>query len=338
MDTTDDYLLMAHGKIQSIEFNECPSCSSYLKPCEFGKCSLCGNDLTELEPEEVMALNLEKKRLNSKINELIDYIEKQDFELNEISISIEQLLKKQAKSAEKLNTAHQVYISPLISKIEELNRELGEIDKQIENIDSTNKVQIELAEISNEIRYAEQKLEELLKRIKDLEAENVNFDSVLEQLSRLYFSTLKSFDFPKLSDAYIDKKTYLPFIRNVKYDNIGSGGALTLITIAYFISILKISLQLKKTYHPGVLILDTVGKNLGAVESQDSNDDEFRDHKIFRLMMKHLSDFARKYEDSIQLIIINNHYTSDIKDEDIIVQFDGDGTHGHKYGLIDDMT
>jgi hypothetical protein len=332
-----EYLIMAHGKIQNIEFQECPSCNSNLKPSEFGKCSLCGNDLTELEPEEIKALRLEKKRLNSKINELIDFIEKQDFELNTISKNIEQLVKKRAKSEEKLNTAQQVYISPLISKIEELNRELGEIDKQIENIDSTNKVQIELADISSEIRYAEQKLEELIKRIKDLEAENINFESVLAQLSRIYFSTLKSFDFPKLSDAYIDEKTYLPFIRNVKYDNIGSGGALTLITIAYFISILKISIQLKKSYHPGVLMLDTVGKNLGAVESQENNDDEFKDHKIFRLMMKHLSEFAKKNEDNIQLIMINNHYTSDIKDEDIIVQFDGDGTHEYKYGLIDDM-
>lgn len=332
-----DYLIMAHGKIQSIEFQECPSCSSDLKHLEFGKCSLCGNDLTELEPEEVKALKLEKKRLNSKINELIDFIEKQDFELNSISKNIEQLLKKRAKSEEKLNTAQQVFISPLISKIEELNRELGEIDKQIENIDSTNKVQIELADISKEIRYAEVKLEELIKKIKDLEAENDNFESVLEQLSRIYFSTLKSFDFPKLSDAYIDEKTYLPFIRNVKYDNIGSGGALTLITIAYFISILKACLQLKKTYHPGILMLDTVGKNLGAVENQDNNEDEFRDHKIFRLMMKHLSEFAKRNEDSIQLVLINNHYTSDIKEEDIIVKFDGDGTHGNKYGLIDDM-
>lgn len=333
-----DYLIMAQGKIQSIEFQECPSCSSDLKPVEFGKCSLCGNDLTELEPEEVKALKLEKKRLNSKINELIDFIEKQDYEINSISKNIEQLVKKRAKSEEKLNTAQQVYVSPLISKIEELNREIGEIDKHIENIDSSNKVQIELSDISSEIRYAELRLEELIKQIKDLEAENINFDAVLTQLSRKYFSTLKSFDFPKLSDAYIDEKTYLPFIRNVKYDNIGSGGALTLITIAYFISILKACLQLKKTYHPGILMLDTVGKNLGAVESQGDNDDEFRDHKIFRLMLKHLSEFAQENEDNIQLIMINNHYTSDIKDEDIIVKFDGDGTHGNKYGLIDDMT
>ncbi|MBN2597799.1 MAG: hypothetical protein JXR82_13580 [Marinifilaceae bacterium] len=331
-----DYLLMAQGKIQSLEFEECPSCNSELKISEYGKCSLCGSDLTELEPEEVKALTLEKKRLNSKINELIDFIELQNNELNQISKEIETIVKKRAKSEEKLNTVQQVYISPLISKIEELNRELGEVDNQIENIDSSNKVQLELAEISREIRIAELRYEDLVKQIKDLEEENVNFDLILLQLSKTFSSVLKEFDFPKLTDACIEGKTYLPFVRNVKYDNIGSGGAVTLITIAYFVSILRTCLQLQKTYHPGVLMLDTIGKNLGAVEN-NSEKDEFRDHKIFRLMMKYLSDFAQKNEDSIQLILINNHYTDDIRDEDIIVKFDGDGSHGIKYGLIDDM-
>jgi len=331
-----DYLLMAQGKIQNLEFETCPSCNAELRTSEFGKCALCGNELTDLESEEIAALNLEKKRLSSKTKELIEFIEKQHHELKEVSKEIEILVKKRAKSEEKLNTAQQVFISPLIAKIEELNRELGEIDKQIENVDATNKVQLELAEISNEIRIAELRFEDLVKQIVDLENEDVNFDLIIKQLSKTFYNTLKSFDFPKLSDAYIDEKNYLPYVRNVKYDNLGSGGAVTLITIGYFISILKTCMQLKKTYHPGLLMLDTIGKNLGSAEN-NTDEDEFRDHKIFRLMVKHLSDFANQNRDKVQLILINNNTTDDIAVEDIIVQFDGNGMHGIKYGLIDDM-
>jgi len=331
-----DYLLMAHGKIQKIEFDSCPSCNSDLKPPEFGKCALCGNELVDLGSEEIGALTLEKKRLSSKTMELIEFIEKQEHEIKEVSKEIDLLEKKRAKSEEKLNVTQQVYISPIISKIEELNRSLGEIDKQLENVDATNKVQLELGEISKEIRYAELRFEDLVNQIKDLEDGNVNFDLLIKQLSKIFYSTLKAFDFPKLSDAYIDEKSYLPYVRNVKYDSLGSGGAITLITIAYFVSILKTCLQLKKTYHPGILMLDTIGKNLGSTENK-TEEDEFRDHKIFRLMLKHLSDFANQNKDRIQLILINNNTTSDISDEDIIVQFDGIGTHGIKYGLIDDI-
>jgi len=332
-----DYLLMAHGKIQKIEFESCPSCNSELKPSEFGKCSLCGNDLLDLDSEEILALKLEKKRLSSKTNELVDFIEKQNFEIIEISREIEILTLKRVKSEEKLNAAQQVYISPLIARIEELNRELGEIDKQLENIDAANKVQLELAEITSEIRIAELHYEDLVNKIKDLENENVNFDLIIEQLSKIFYNTLEAFDFPKLSDAYINEKNYLPYVRNVKYDNLGSGGAVTLITIGYFVSILKTCLQLKKTYHPGILMLDTIGKNLGTVEN-NVNEDEFRDHKIFRLMVKFLSEFATKNSDRVQLILINNNITDDVSDKDIIIKFDGKGTQGLKYGLIDDMT
>jgi hypothetical protein len=331
-----DYLLMAQGKIQKIDFEACPSCNSELKIVEFGKCSLCGNDLTELDSEEISALKLEQKRLSSKIRELIDFIELQDSEIDQISKEIENVIKKRAKSEEKLNNAQQVYISPFIAKIEELNRELGEIDKQIENIDVTNKVQLELAEISSEIHIAEQRFEDLVKQIKSLEDENVNFDSVIEQLSNTFFNMLKSFDFPKLTDAYIDSSSYLPYVRHVRYDKLGSGGAATLIIIAYFVSILKTCLKLKKTYHPGVLMLDTIGKNLGVMEN-NLDEDEFRDHRIFRLMVKSLTDFARNNSDNIQLILINNNFTEDVTAEEIICRFDGDGTHELKYGLIDDI-
>lgn len=332
-----DYLLMAQGKIQKIEFESCPSCNSEIKSSVFGKCALCGNELTDLESEEIAALKLEKKRLASKTKELVEFIEKQDFEIQEISKEIEKLILKRAKSEEKLNAAQQVYISPLIAQIEELNREIGEIDKQIENIDSANKVQLELADITTELRTTELRYEELVNQIKDLENENVNFDLLIKQLSKIFYNTLKAFDFPKLSDAYISEKNYLPYVRNVKYDNLGSGGAVTLITIGYFVSILKTSIQLKKTYHPCLLMLDTIGKNLGTVENT-IDEDEFRDHKIFRLMVKYLSEFANDNKDRVQLILINNNITDDVSQEDIIVQFDGNGTHGLKYGLIDDMT
>ena len=331
-----DYLLIAQGKIQKIDFELCPQCNSEVKGAVYGKCSLCNNDIVELDNEEISALKLEQKRLKSKISELIDFIDSQDIEITQAFNEIESIIKKRAKSEEKLNNIQQVYISPFLSKIEELNREIGEIDKQIENIDSTNRVQLELGEIYNEIRIAELRYDDLVKKIKSLEEENIDFDSIISQLSKSFFNVLESFDFPKLNDAYIDNDNYLPYVRNIRYDKLGSGGAVTLITIAYFISILKTCLDLKKTYHPGILMLDTIGKNLG-VSDNNPNEDEFRDHKIFRLMMKSLSEFAERNSDKIQLILINNNITDDIKPEDIIVRFDGDGTHGYKYGLIDDM-
>lgn len=200
---------------------------------------------------------------------------------------------------------------------------------------STN-VQEELTTLSDNIQKNENTLKDIREQIADIENDSTDFSNIINRLSKRFSSILKSFQFPKLNNAYISDKNYLPYVRGTKYDEIGSLGAVTLVNIAYFLSILELSLELKKSYHPKVLLLDTVGKNLGTREVEDG-DDEFRDTKIFKSVFKYLVEFSEKYKSQMQLFVINNDYTEDIKESDIIMQFDGEGTRGYKYGLIDDV-
>ena len=60
-------------------------------------------------------------------------------------------------------------------------------------------------------------------------------------------------------------------------------------------------------------------------------------HSQALLKIKLSDGSATKYNNDIQIIIVNNDYTSEIKEEDIIIRFDGDGTKGIDYGLINDI-
>jgi nicotinamide riboside kinase len=331
-----DYLIISNGKLQNIEFHNCPSCNCEIEKKDYDVCNLCGNDLTEFNDEEEKAIKLERKRLNSKLNSLVDFIENQKETLENLEKRRVKILYSINIIETDINNIQKEFISPYIEKIEALNREIGEVTKQIENLDLSLNVQIQLATLSNDIQKDENKLSDIKKQIKDIEEEETNFDEILKKLSDIFEKTLKAFDFPKLYNAYIDNKSYLPYVRGVKYDNIGSLGAVTLVNIAYFMSILEISLSLKKSYHPKVVLFDTIGKNLGTRESTDNND-EFKDSKIFKSLLKYFDDFSKKYKDKVQIIIVNNDYTSDISDEDIIIKFDGDGSKGISYGLINDI-
>ena len=68
-----------------------------------------------------------------------------------------------------------------------------------------------------------------------------------------------------------------------------------------------------------------------------NENDEFKDSKIFKSLLKYFDNFSKKYGDRVQIIIVNNDYTNDINEVDIIVKFDGDGTKGINYGLINDI-
>ncbi|WP_156133192.1 hypothetical protein [Lacinutrix sp. Hel_I_90] len=331
-----DYLILSNGKLQSIEFSSCPSCSSEIDKKAHNNCDLCGNILTEYNEEEEKAIKLERKRLNMRLNSLKDFIEEQNELLYDKSKLKEKRKREIYEIEDKINTIQKQYISPFIEKIELLNRSIGELDKKIENLELSTNVQEELTTLSDNIQKNENKLNDIRVQISDIENDSTDFSNIVNRLSKRFSNILKNFEFPKLNNAYISEKNYLPYVRGTKYDEIGSLGAVTLVNIAYFLSILELSLELKKSYHPKLLLLDTVGKNLGTREVEDG-DDEFRDTKIFKSVFKYLVEFSEKYKDQMQLFVINNDYTEDVKESDIVIQFDGDGTRGYKYGLIDDV-
>lgn len=331
-----EYLIISNGKLQNIEFSSCPSCNCEIEKKDYDVCNLCGNDLTEFNDEEERAIKSERRRLNSKLNSLVEFIENQKNILDNLEKRKNKFVLTINQIEIDINSIQKEFISPYIEKIESLNREIGETIKQIENLDLSLNVQTELSSLSNNIQKEENKLFAIKDHIKEIESEETNFDEIIKKLSSIFQKTLEDFKFPKLYNAYIDNKSYLPYVRGIKYDNIGSLGAVTLINIAYFMSILETSLSLKKSYHPKVILFDTIGKNLGTRESTDESD-EFKDSIIFKSVLKYFDSFAKKYKNQVQIIIVNNDYTSDIDEKDIIVRFDGDGTKGIKYGLIEDI-
>lgn len=137
-----------------------------------------------------------------------------------------------------------------------------------------------------------------------------------------------------MSNAYIDEKNYLPYVRGRKYDDIGSLAGVTLITMAYYLSILLEGCN-ENFFHPNLLIIDSPRKNLGA-QASSNEQEEFKDEKIFNATIKYLCDVAEGNKDKVQLIVANNGYPDFLSKECIVAEFDSDGHNGLLRGLIDD--
>ncbi|MER3329117.1 MAG: hypothetical protein RIF34_06010, partial [Candidatus Kapaibacterium sp.] len=173
-------------------------------------------------------------------------------------------------------------------------------------LEKYERVRMELNDIAEEIEREEEKFKAIENQIKEIEDGREGFDELLDVFSSKFSKSLQEFSFPKLTDAFIDKKSYLPYVRNVRYNDIGSGGAQTLISIAYYLSVLKVSIELKRTYHTGILLMDTISKNLGTGNEDAKIQDEFKDIKIFKSLFNHLVMFSNQNSERFQLIIVNN--------------------------------
>ncbi len=316
------------------EFLYCPNCLMPIeKNNDISSCYLCGREKTD-NADEIIVLKSEIRSLSRKITELSKHITGEKEKLVIIDNSISDKVKLLKEKEFLLNHLSNNFVNTNIERIEHLNYDIGTKYHLIQKADENLKM---FEEITRQEKIISDKREALLllkNNIKAYKEEATDRDELFKKLSQIFSEILENFKYPKLSGAYIDSKDYLPYVRGRKYDDIGSSGGVTIITMAYYLTILLLGIN-DHFVHPGLLMIDSPRKNLGA-DNKDS-DHEFKDEEIFRSIMRTLYSVAEARKDSLQLIIINNGYPEFIPSECVIAEFDADGRNGLKKGLIDDV-
>lgn len=337
-----NFIIEGAKSFRAFKFDTCPSCLNQLQviksTSETANCNLCGSKLKDLTIEEIDTFKNEIRRITLKSNSLIKFIDIQKEQLSDLNLEKNRLYKLLIKRQNELDHIQSDYVSPYLEQIERLNYEIGALIESEEQLNEKLKVINQFAKINNEIINEETMKTNLEEQINSIETDTLTKEEVVKDLSQLFDEILTEFSFPKLSDAYIKESDYLPYVRGVKYDELGSGGAVTMTTMAYFLSIAL--LKIKNKNHLGLLIMDSPRKNLGADAKLD---DDFKDEAIFNSIIKYfmfIFDDENKHKDDleeIQLIIVSNGTPEYLNKNDLIVEFDGEGNKGLPYGLIDDI-
>lgn len=226
------------------------------------------------------------------------------------------------------------YINPNIEQIEYFNYEIGKKNRLILELQKDMKMFEEVERYQQLIKDKDASIQILKANIKALSENTVDKQELLNDLSQEFERILKAFEYPKLNTAYIDEKRYLPYVRGRKYDDIGSLAGVTLITMAYYLTVMLVGTS-AEFCHPNLLIIDSPRKNLGA-QAAKNEDEEFKDEKIFNAIIKYLYEIAEAKKDDIQLIVVNNGYPEFLPAECIVAEFDADGRNGLPRGLVDD--
>ena len=311
--------------INKYEYLYCPNC---LRPVSFheeSSCLLCHQNMDDIIIE-INDLKKERKKLTKKKNELHTYIDSEKEKNIRVGLEINKLQDNINSDEEKLDNLTRQYINPLATEISLLSIKSGQLYEEKKSLNESLKFIEELTNLEmllSEKRIEVEGIEEQIERQKHKAAK----EDKLKQLSEIFSTILLSFDFPNLYEAYIDTKSYLPHVRGRKYRDLGSLGAVTLITMAYYLSVMICSEE-QTGNHLGLLMIDTPRKNLGA----SSTSTEFRDEKIYESIINYFLQLGKECENDFQLIIVNNGYPSDFPRDYIVKEFSFDGHDG----LIDD--
>ncbi|MTI49216.1 MAG: hypothetical protein FH761_15325 [Firmicutes bacterium] len=131
-----EYMIEGYYKLSKIDFERCPSCLKVIKS-EKDKCSLCGNEDIQLETEEILAFKYEKRKLKMKLTKLLSYIEEEEKNLFDIEKANEKTIEALTEYEEELHHLQKGYVNPIIEQVEQLNYEIGALNKEIYNLKKT---------------------------------------------------------------------------------------------------------------------------------------------------------------------------------------------------------
>jgi hypothetical protein len=182
-----------------------------------------------------------------------------------------------------------------------------------------------------ELGLLRQREAELLREQADAESTRRTRVDAADQISQRFTEILTSFRFPKLSDSFVDSR-YVPHVRNLSYNKLGSAGAGTLVSLAWYLAVFELSVE-HGAPHPGVLLIDSPQK--GLLARPDIQADEFQSTSIAASVYQHLITWSSGELGRGGQIIVVDNAPQPIAEQAVVVRYTGDADDP-PYGLIDD--
>ena len=308
----------------------CPSCLQPLKePAgpSSGKCGLCAQTIEPIDAGHAFDVTKETRTTETKLRELGTSMDVIDNELAEAKRKLDSAKAVRDNARAELDEAVDARLAPFISQRDAIRDRVSDIEQRIQDIARTRSlitgIEVRRSRLT-ELQTEEQRLRSHIDRLRQ---QRQNHDYVVAALSARFGSILADFDFPKLEDPRVDS-VFMPFVRDMRYSELGSAGTATLVALAWHLAIFEEAMAID-ALHPGFLMIDSPQKNLMSDDEPD-----FDGELIGDSIYSHLIRWAESDGSQSQLIIVDNAPRASAQPH-VVVRYSGDPSRA-PYGLIDD--
>lgn len=315
----------------------CPACLQDLSsPIEVeagGTCSLCDQHVAV--SSEAIDIGAERAAVRTRLQAIERYIEDVERQLEEAQAAYTRSLDAETEVQQRLDSEVAHDLSPFMAQRDDI-------------VGAREKLRAQRQEVTQQIRWREgldrryaqagqlqSRIDELRRRIEELRAGRPDRRAVNADLTERFASLLREFGFPKLNEPekpYLND-AFVPYVRGNRYTDIGSTGALTLISLAWQLTVFERAVEQGQP-HPGFLMIDSPQKNL-MPEGDVGADNEFGDPAIPRRVWEHIVGWTESMGHAAQLIVVDNRPPSELVEAHVVVRYSG-RVDEPPYGLIED--
>lgn len=342
-------LVEARRLFDPLTVTVCPACLETLKSTTKvvnGQCGLCraplplqsiegSADSEGRDPsQETVDVTKELRSVQRRLRELNGYIDVVEREMKEARRLSDAADAEASTLQQQLDAMTREVISPFIAQRDRIYQSISESERLLAEIGQQRRMLTALDTKAQLIEKLIGRISETNKRLRELQDSQRQRETVLATISERFSSILRDFGYPKLAEAEVNRQL-IPHVRGMRYDRVGSAGAMTLLSLAWELSIFELTYEWGGR-HPGFLMIDSPQKNL-APEQQSGTEEDFSGNAagaIVRNVYRHISSWLSGSGRGAQVIVVDNAPPAQAS-EDVIVRFTGNPSIA-PYGLIDD--
>ncbi|TYB49320.1 hypothetical protein [Actinomadura chibensis] len=229
----------------------------------------------------------------------------------EDQLSVAQLVADKASAAlgELLALNHEQTkdaVAPHLDAVAAASAELARIVQRITDLRELAESLQRLTEERTQIAELRSKRDALAAESDDPDVGIFRPEQVFDWLNEAFHETLKTIELPGYQGrAYIDPDLLLPYIDGMPFKARGGGGR-TAVSIAYSLTLLTEAIEDDLTTLPGMLVIDSPKKGLGATNKEDRQFARRVYSRFIEAMRRRGLSSDGRYERPFQLIIIDN--------------------------------
>lgn len=274
-----------------------------MKNCDHSLvCPICDARVNNPESDpisiEILLKSIKKiKQRRKLVDELINVESEKINNLNkekEELIQFRDILEKSTKEY-KMNID-----VPFMPEIETISQLIGTFNAKKNSILEAKKIHNKIIEIEKLIIKSSNRLEKIIIQLQENETSLIYRTQFFTDLNNDYLEYMKRFKLKtNPEEVYIDDNNYFPYYDNAVIFSHTSGGLLECMQISYLVSLINRKISDLTINHPGILMLDTLGKYLGTNRIDDNS---IKDPEVYDEIYKVLIETG----EHIQIIVVDN--------------------------------
>lgn len=261
--------------LDGVDFEACPRCGTDIsgRDVEAQRCRLCHSPTTSVQEVAGESLEVLRRDLNERIDQLAESIRRGKEERALVSERLARLEGRKADLDRTLSDAMQRYDSSFVESIRAVESERATLVERIAAFERLQEIPKALDEMEEQAGSIQGRIDLLRGQLQAERGRLQQADRVVAEIADEFKRVLIAVGFPGVSDSdhvFLDPRDWKPTIRHETQEwtfwEAGSGGKKTLFNVCYALALHAVALS-RDLPLPSVLVIDSPTKNISDEEN-----------------------------------------------------------------------